>query len=228
MPLVEFAAIDELAQNGDYISAQRELSRWFWQSPESRSQIQKQLNEYSKVLYFSPQPHFLEPYTIQPGDQLRVVARKYGVSWEYLSKLNRVDARRIRAGQKLKVVQGPFAAYVNLSSYELVIHLNGSFVKSYRVGVGKDGTTPLGTFKVQNKVADPTYYGPEGVIAHDDPTNPLGERWIDIGDSYGIHGTIEPDSIGKNESRGCVRMLNSDVEEVYDFLVIGSEVRIVR
>jgi lipoprotein-anchoring transpeptidase ErfK/SrfK len=75
-------------------------------------------------------------------------------------------------------------------------------------------------------MVDPTYYGPEGVIAHDDPKNPLGERWIDIGDSYGIHGTIDPESIGKNESRGCIRMLNSHVEEVYDFLVIGSEVKI--
>jgi lipoprotein-anchoring transpeptidase ErfK/SrfK len=66
------------------------------------------------------------------------------------------------------------------------------------------------------------------VIPHGDPQNPLGERWIDIGDSYGIHGTIDPASVGKNESRGCVRMLNSDVEEVYDFLVIGSEVTIER
>jgi lipoprotein-anchoring transpeptidase ErfK/SrfK len=129
-------------------------------------------------------------------------------------------------GQKLKVVPGPFGAVVFLDRYELVVHLNGSFVKSYRVGVGRDGTTPIGMFTVKNKMVNPTYYGPEGIIPSDDPKNPLGERWIDIGDSYGIHGTIEPDSIGKNESRGCIRMLNSEVEEVYDFLVIGSEVKI--
>ena len=129
-------------------------------------------------------------------------------------------------GQKLKVVPGPFAAVVFPDRYELVIHLHGSYVKSYRVGVGKDGTTPIGTFTVKNKMVDPTYYGPEGIIPHNDPKNPLGERWIDIGDGYGIHGTIEPETIGKNESRGCIRMLNSEVEEVYDFLVIGSEVKI--
>jgi lipoprotein-anchoring transpeptidase ErfK/SrfK len=129
-------------------------------------------------------------------------------------------------GQKLKIVPGPFGAVVSLDRYELVVHLAGSFVKSYRVGVGKDGATPLGSFTVKNKMVNPTYYGPEGVIPHDDPNNPLGERWIDIGDSYGIHGTIDPASIGKNESRGCIRMLNSDVEEVYDFLVMGSEVKI--
>ena len=75
-------------------------------------------------------------------------------------------------------------------------------------------------------MVNPTYYGPEGVIKADDPANPLGERWIDIGDSYGIHGTHEPDSIGQDKSRGCVRMLNEDVAEVYDFLIVGGEVKI--
>ena len=74
------------------------------------------------------------------------------------------------------------------------------------------------------KLVDPTYYGPDGVIAHDDPANPLGERWIDIGNSYGIHGTIDPASIGKSESQGCIRLHNDDVEAVYDLLTIGSEV----
>jgi LysM repeat protein len=220
--------IQTLIDEDNYIDAQKELSRWYWQKPDEREEILPQLHKLSRALYFSPQPHFYEPYVVKAGDQLRVVGQQYKLSWEYIAKLNRVDARKIRAGQKLKVVPGPFGAIVFLERFELVVHLNGSFVKSYGVGVGKDGTTPLGTFAVKNKIADPTYYGPEGgSIAHDNPKNPLGERWIDIGDGYGIHGTIEPESIGKKESRGCIRMLNSDVEEVYDFLVIGSEVKIV-
>lgn len=227
-PLMSLERIEALEMEGDLITAQHELSRWYWQKPAERERILPQLNRMARALFFSPQPHFYEPYVVQPGDQLRMIGLKHKLSWEYLARLNHVDARKIRAGQKLKVVPGPFGARVTLSRYELVIHLNGDFVKSYRVGVGKDGTTPVGTFPVKNKMLDPTYYGPEGVIAHDDPQNPLGERWVDIGDSYGIHGTIEPDSIGKSESRGCIRMLNSDVEEVYDFLVNGSEVRIQR
>jgi LysM repeat protein len=212
---------------GNYVDAQRELSRWYWHRPAEREKLLPQLNKMAQALYFSPQPNdYYEPYVVKPGDQLRVVGQRYKLSWEYIAKLNHVDARKIRMGQKLKIVPGPFAAVVSLDRYELVVHLDGSFVKSYRVGVGRDGTTPLGTFAVKNKMIDPTYYGPEGIIPHDDPKNPLGERWIDLGDSYGIHGTIEPDSIGKNESRGCIRMLNSEVEEVYDFLVIGSEVKI--
>jgi LysM repeat protein len=226
-PLMSGEKIQALIDDGNYIEAQKGLSQWYWQKPETRDKIASKLNKLSQALYFAPQPHYYDPYVVKSGDQLRVIGQHHKLSWEYLAKLNQVDARKIRAGQKLKVVPGPFGAVVNVARFELVVHLNGSYVKRYRVGVGIDGTTPIGSFTVKNKLVDPTYYGPDGVISKDDPNNPLGERWIDIGDSFGIHGTNEPDSIGKNESRGCVRMLNDDVEEVYDFLVVGSEVKIV-
>ena len=227
-PLVDQERIDELIATDRLLEAQKELSKWYWRRPAERDRLLPQLNRLSKSLFFSPQPHFINPYVVKSGDQLRVIGQKHKVSWEYLAKLNHVDPKKIRAGQKLKMFQGPFSAFVVLDKFELTVHVDGVFVKRYRVGVGKDGTTPVGTFPVKNKMVDPTYYGPDGVIAHDDPANPLGERWIDIGDSFGIHGTIEPDSIGKKESRGCVRMLNSDVEEVYDFLIVGSQVKIIR
>jgi LysM repeat protein len=224
----DLAAIDELIAANDYIAAQQELSRLFFSRPRERGAIQTRLNKLSQALYFAPQPQFHEPYVVQAGDQLRAIGKKYKLSWEYLAKLNRVAPSKIREGQKLKVMQGPFGVHVSLSRYELVLHLNGSYVKHYKVGVGKDGASPVGTFVVKNKQVDPTYYGPEGVIRHDDPENPLGEHWIDIGDSFGIHGTNEPDSIGKAESKGCIRMKNEDVAELYDFLVVGSEVKIER
>lgn len=226
--LVDQGTIQGLIDKGDIPAAHRELSRWFWKEPARREDLRPQLDELAKQIFFDPKPLFDEPYVVQPGDMLQTIGRRHKLSWEYLAKLNHTDPKKIRAGQKLKMTQGPFAALVSLGRHELIVHQNGAFVKSYRVGLGKANSTPLGKFTVKNKEKNPTYYGPEGVIAADDPQNPLGERWIDIGDSYGIHGTIDPDSIGKNESRGCVRLLNSDVEEVYDFLVVGSEVRIVR
>ena len=147
------------------------------------------------------------------------------MSWEYLAKLNRTDPRRIQLGQKLKILKGPFAAVIDLGDYALTIHLQGYFVKRYPVGIGKDGASPVGKFTVLNKIENPQYTSPDGkVISADDPANPLGERWIDLGESYGIHGTIDPDSIGRAASRGCIRMREKDVIEVYDFLVKGSEV----
>ena len=156
---------------------------------------------------------------------MRVIANKYHLSWEYLARLNKTEPRRIQLGQKLKVVKGPFAAIVDLQDFALTIHLQGYYVKRYDVGIGKEDSSPLGKFAVFNKVENPQYTGPDGrVIKGDDPQNPLGERWIDLGDSYGIHGTIDPDSIGKAASRGCIRLRDKDVIEVYDFLVKDSEV----
>ena len=70
----------------------------------------------------------------------------------------------------------------------------------------------------------------EGVIEADDPRNPLGDYWIGLSglagaavgkESYGIHGTIEPDSIGKQASMGCVRLRNEDVAVVFQCLAEG-------
>jgi LysM repeat protein len=219
------AEADRLLADSDYLGAHRILSKLYWNHPAERDRIFDKLEETAQVIFLSSQPHFLEPYVVDASDRLEPIARKYQLSWQYLAKLNRVSANRIREGQRLKVIQGPFAAVVDRQDYSLTIHLKGYFVKRYQVGIGRDNATPTGKFSVLNKVENPQYTDPDGrVIAGDDPANPLGERWIDLGESYGIHGTIEPESIGQAASRGCIRLGEQDVVEVYDFLVNGSEV----
>ena len=217
--------IDEWLGDRNIVAAHRELSTLYWNNPELKSTILERIEKNAQAIYFEPQPHFLEPYEVQSGDFLQRVAPKYGLNWEYLAALNRIDPRRVRAGQKLKVIKGPFSAFVDLSDFELTIHCHGFFVKRYSIGTGRDGSTPVGKFAVLDRITSPQYTDPNGrVIEGGQPTNPLGTHWIDLGDSYGIHGTIEPSSIGKAESAGCVRMRNEDVVEVYNFLVKGSEV----
>ncbi len=224
-PTFDFSEIDRQIKAGQVVEAHKALSKLFWQQPDLRSSVQERIDLTAKAIYFSPQPHVQEPYVVQAGDQLRKIATKHHVTWQYLSRLNRVDPKRLREGQKLKVIDGPFGAVVTLSSFELTLHHDGQYVRSYPCCIGKNNSTPVGKFKVLNKVADPQYTDPNGkVFASSDPKNPLGEYWIDLGESYGIHGTIEPDSIGKAESRGCVRLLNADVAEVYDLLDLASEV----
>lgn len=221
----ELKAIDEQLSKNEVLPAHRALSKLYWNHKEARGEILPKVTRTAHDIFFEPRPHFVEPYVVQPNDQLRMIANKYQLSWEYLSYLNRTDPKRLQLGQKLKILKGPFSAIVDLSEFALTIHLQGYFVKRYEVGIGKDGASPIGKFTVLNKVENPQYTGPDGkVISADDPLNPLGERWLDLGDSYGIHGTIEPDSIGKAASRGCIRMREKDVIEVYNFLVKGSEV----
>lgn len=221
----DFTNIDRQIKAGQVVDAHKALSKLFWQQPDLRSQVQERIDLTAKALYFSPQPHIQEPYVVQAGDQLRKIATKHHVPWPYLARLNRTDPKRLREGQKLKVINGPFGAVVTLSDFELTLHLAGQYVRSYPCCIGKNNSTPTGKFKVLNKVTSPQYTDPDGkVFSGTDPQNPLGSHWLDLGDSYGIHGTIEPDSIGKSESRGCIRLLNADVSEVYDLLETGSEV----
>ena len=230
------AAIDADIAGNKYLAAHKALSKLYWDEPQLRPAIQTRIDTTAKSIYFDPQPHYMAPYEVQPAEQIRVFSRQYNVPWEYLVRLNRIqDPARIQAGQKLKVIKGPFSAVVSLSDYTLTLHAHGYYVRRYPVGVGKDGTTPVGSFHVVLKEFDPKYYGSDGVVMErDDPANPLGERWLGLDDgsgqptSYGIHGTIEPGSIGKPASRGCVRLRNEDVAEVYDLLGVGSEVVIQR
>lgn len=229
-PVEQLQQARQLLRTGDEIGAHRLYSSVYWQHPELTAEFFEEMNALATRIYFEPSPHYLPPYQVDFGERLEVIARQHEVPWEYLAKLNGVDPHRIKSGQKLKVLQGPFSAVVDQDRMTLTIHAYGYFVRQFPIGIGRDGATPVGTFLVVDKLANPTYYGPDGVIAENDPGNPLGERWLAINDEvgtlsgYGIHGTNEPESIGKAESRGCIRLGTADVEQVYDLLSVGSEV----
>ena len=204
----------------------RELSTLFWKQPEQRAEISHEIQMLSHKIYFSPEVHYLPAHRVEPNEHLETIARKYDMPWQYLAGLNRITPEKLRAGEEIKVIQGPFDAIVELSNFQLIVHAHGYVVATFPIGTGKDSSTPLGQFQVVNKQSNPTYYGPDEVIKADDPNNPLGEYWIDLGDSIGIHGTNEPDSIGQACSHGCIRMRDHDVAQVYNLLTTKSRVAI--
>ena len=179
-------------------------------------------------------------YVIQPGDVLAKVAARYSITTALLKQINGLtDENRIRAGQRIKVVQGPFNAVVRRDTFDMDVYLQTTFVKHFKIGLGENYSTPPGKWRVHNKLVNPTYYPARGgdIITADDPKNPLGERWIGLEglegeavgqERYGIHGTIEPESIGKNMSMGCVRMYNEDVAFVFDLLIEGKSTVTIR
>ena len=92
----------------------------------------------------------------------------------------------------------------------------------------------MGTFEVKNKIKEPTWYSPNGgVFPYGHQENILGTRWIGFKDKpdvigYGIHGTTLPETIGTASSNGCVRMINGEVEELFDFVTLDTEIIIQR
>ncbi|MCM3747155.1 L,D-transpeptidase [Paenibacillus pasadenensis] len=105
---------------------------------------------------------------------------------------------------------------VDIKSYRLALMSGPVAVRVYPVGLG-GSKTPLGQFAVSEKVRNP----------NGSSTGPFGSRGMTLSDTrYAIHGTDEPDSIGKDKSLGCVRMSRADVEELFDLVPIGTPVTI--
>jgi len=162
-------------------------------------------------------------YKVQPNDSLWKIAKRYAVTIGAIKAANNLRSHVIRAGSTLRVPKGPFDVAVSKTHHTLQLLQEGKVVKQYRVGLGKDDRTPVGSWAVQNKLEKPVWYSDQGPIPYGDPRNVLGSRWIGFDGRLGIHGTRASDeaSIGKNQSNGCVRMRDADVRELYDYLVAG-------
>lgn len=179
----------------------------------------------------------VEYYTVQSGDSLTNIGRRFRTTAELVQRINKLPSDLIRADQKLKVIKGPFRVRVVKSTFTLELWLRDTLVKTYPVAIGAKDSTPVGTFEVTGqKLKNPTFHPPPSyqgsreVIPGGRADNPLGSRWIPFGEKslgLGIHGTNDPDSIGKSVSLGCIRMRKDDVEFVYDCLVPGSQVEVV-
>lgn len=201
-------------------------------------ELRRDLTRISAETIFSSQvaegDTLAEYYNVVSGDTLDRIAKRFSISSQFLARINNIaNMNVIRLGQRLKVVHGPVHLRVSKSRFQMDVFLQDVYLKSFPVGLGADGSTPTGEWEVADKLVNPVYYPARGgkIIQADNPENPLGERWIGLkgisGEAegqmrYGIHGTIEPDSIGKNVSLGCVRLHNADVEFVYDLVISGA------
>ncbi|KPK42242.1 MAG: hypothetical protein AMJ78_03210 [Omnitrophica WOR_2 bacterium SM23_29] len=128
----------------------------------------------------------------------------------------------------MKVVTKKFGIVIDKSQNVLFLKQDEEVLKAYMVSSGENNSTPTGTFKIVTKLVNPVWYSAGAVVPPDSPENILGSRWLGISKSgYGIHGTTDPSTIGKQVTAGCIRMLNSDIEELYTILPEGTEVIIV-
>lgn len=128
----------------------------------------------------------------------------------------------------------PLRIEINLTHRQLTLYRGASQLKTYPVAVGREGwQTPVGSFSVQQMLPDPAWRNPfTGDVIHGgDPDNPLGRYWIgfwtDGTNWVGMHGTPNPDSVGTAASHGCIRLYNSDIQELFALVDVGTPVIVV-
>jgi LysM repeat protein len=218
-------------------------------SVRDRALVRERMSVINETLVFSPTviegDPLSEAYVIRSGDSLSKIAAtaNLGVDWRFLQRVNRIsDPRRIRVGQTIKLVRGPFHAEISKSEYRLDLYADMPtsagggrvYIASYPVGLGEYSSTPVGAWVVRkdSRLINPPWTNPRTgeYYSADNPENPIGERWVGLEgvddttsqvSGIGIHGTIEPQSIGTDASMGCVRMLTGDVDVVYELLTEG-------
>jgi lipoprotein-anchoring transpeptidase ErfK/SrfK len=168
-----------------------------------------------------------EYYVIQSGDYLYKIAGNFNTTVELIKAMNGLETDNIRAGARLLVFNSAFTIRVSKQYNYLDLMLDGRLFKRYPVGTGEFGKTPAVEFTIVDKIVEPPWTRPADnrKIEYGDPENVLGTRWMALTSKehpeltgFGIHGTWERDSIGKQSSAGCVRMLNEDVEELFDLV----------
>lgn len=103
---------------------------------------------------------------------------------------------------------------VDLSDRSLYLLDGNTVLRGFPVGIGKMLTqTPQGEYSIINKAPN--------------PGGPFGAYWMGLSrPHYGIHGTNDPSSIGREVSHGCIRMFNQDVVQLAGIVPIGTRVTI--
>ncbi len=108
---------------------------------------------------------------------------------------------------------------------------------SYPIASPRDQSRWQGTLQIASKRVDPPWTPTPAMIQENpklprhvpggDPMNPMGARALYLGATmYRIHGTDAPWSIGQAVSKGCIRMYNKDVIDLYDRVPVGTRVTV--
>ncbi|MDD5166051.1 MAG: L,D-transpeptidase family protein [Candidatus Omnitrophica bacterium] len=220
-----------LESKGDLQEAKSLYQKLVNDFPNSReiANWQGKMEALNIKLLFSP---ILTPkstlYQIKPGDTLAKVAKEFKTTVELIMKSNNLTSDKITPGRKIKVWTAPFSIVVDKSQNILILKTDEEVIKTYIVSTGANNSTPVGNFKITNKLTNPTWFKAGAVVPANSPENILGTRWLGIDvPGYGIHGTTDPKNLGKQVTQGCVRMSNAEVEELYTIVPVGTEVTIV-
>ena len=220
----------------EWLAVNRALEHFFSHdlTLPQRSVCQILLKDINKpiFMYTTEQSGFGFTHEVQPGETLSSIARQGKIYPDRIIRINRIsNPNALNIGQPLRIIPGRVKLVVVLRGFYINAYINEVLFKHYPVAISKKGNTPKTTTRVSSSLArNPDYTDDRGIITRgDNPDNPVGTRWIglELGRGFGIHGTSQPSSIGKAESKGCIRMLNADVEELFDFVMVGDVVQIL-
>lgn len=188
---------------------------------------------------------FFQHHTIKQKETLLDVARDYGLGYNEISlEYPEIDPWIPKADQTLVIPTcwvlpstKKEEVVINIPEMRLYRFYNKiGMVKTYPIGIGREGfETPVGISRVIARETDPTWTVPPSaiesygkIVVPAGPNNPLGRYWVGLSaDHIGIHGTNNPWGVGRQVSRGCIRLYPEHIELFYNEVTEGTTVEIV-
>ena len=183
-------------------------------------------------------------YVVRPGDTLASVSARFGADTTVIVQLNKLDKGRPLVAERVLTIDNRHIAVIDAGAsiainiaQRMLYYFDGESLVAYPIAVGVRGwPTPVGAFTVIDKEEHPTWDVPLSIQEEmrrqgkpvvtqvpPSPSNPLGEYWIRLSfPSVGIHGTIQPLSLYRYASHGCIRLHPEDVAALFPRVSIGS------
>ena len=145
-----------------------------------------------------------------------------------------LDASRRRQPVFYRTVEKPGTIIIDTSDRFLYLIQPNNIALRYGIGVGRDGFQWQGLLRISRKQEWPDWTPPPEMIARQPylprfmaggPGNPMGARALYLGATvYRIHGTNAPETIGHAVSSGCFRLVNEEIEDLYERVPVGTKV----
>ncbi|MCA8970492.1 MAG: L,D-transpeptidase family protein [Planctomycetes bacterium] len=190
------------------------------------------LQSVLKTLVFNPNGSWKSRYeNVEKGVYLSTIANRCEREWGIpmspglLQRINGLSSpKSLRAGSRIRVPTERIRVVVDKSTFSMKVYLGDVILRLYEVGLGEDGSTPETEFTVTEKQLDPQWTNPRTGVTYPalHPENLIGRYFIRLEDGvhmgFGIHGTKDQTSIGKNSSMGCIRLRERDIEDVFSYL----------
>ncbi|RCS52916.1 LysM peptidoglycan-binding domain-containing protein [Bremerella cremea] len=214
-----------LNQN-DLVEACRRLTPWRNRpelTPAQKDELNLLLNQLGGTIAYSTRHLLEEPYTVGSGETLESIAKQYDVPPLLLQRINGLsDPNQLTPGQKLKVLQGPFSAKIDMTHNELSLEVDGCYAGRFPITIENGAVIPTGEHEVLRKEASPQFFDQtsQRVLSAGDPANPYGSHAIHLDGGVVLHGTGGPG--------GSISVSTADSEYLYEILSVGSKVTVLR
>lgn len=185
--------------------------------------------------------------TLAHASVLELVAERFRASPRFVQKLNpEIDwenvlpgaAVQVTAAEHVVITRAPAAISIKLAARELqLVDALGQVLAHFPVSIARKAEKrPVGELRITVAIPDPNYtFDPQSfpdsaeakelgrkLILPPGPNNPVGRVWIGLDrPGYGIHGTPEPEKVGRTESLGCFRLANWDALALLPLVRVG-------